>query len=66
MGYGKFADRHGLPDTFLYFGCGSWIAAFLIAFLLYLTYPKEYHQLREQDGPKEGFAGEELSRRAAT
>jgi hypothetical protein len=31
---------HGLPDPFLYFGCGSWLAAFLIAFLLHLTYPK--------------------------
>jgi hypothetical protein len=40
MGYGRFADRHGLPDTFLYCGCGSWLAAFLIAFLLHLTYPK--------------------------
>ena len=48
MGYGRFADRHGLPDTFLYFGCGSWLAAFLIDFLLYLTYPKEYHRLRQQ------------------
>ena len=47
MGYGKFADSHGLPDTFLYFGCGSWLAAFLVAFPLYLTYPKEYHKLRE-------------------
>ena len=48
MGYGKFADSHGLPDTFLYFGCGSWLAAFLVAFPLYLTYPKEYHKLRQQ------------------
>ena len=48
MGCGRFADHHGLPDTFLYFGCGSWLAAFLIAFLLHLTYPKEYRRLRRQ------------------
>jgi|GEM_PF-555187 len=48
MAFAKFADRAGLFKTFLYFGCGSWLIAFLIAFLLYGFYPGEYARLREE------------------
>ncbi len=48
MGFAKFADQEGLLKTFLYFGCGSWLISFLIAFPLYGFYPKEYARLREE------------------
>jgi len=61
MAFAKFADKEGLLKTFLYFGCGSWALAFLIAFLLYATYPKEYAALRVQmEKRREIIAGEKL------
>jgi predicted MFS family arabinose efflux permease len=48
MGFAKFADKQGLLKTFLYFGCGSWVLAFLAGFLLYLAYPRDYAKLRVQ------------------
>jgi len=47
MQFAKFADQEGLLKTFLYFGCGSWVIAFLAGFLLSGFYPKEYARLRE-------------------
>jgi MFS family permease len=52
IAFAKFADREGLLKTFLYFGCGSWALAFLVAFLLYLTYPREYAALRGEMGKR--------------
>lgn len=47
MAFAKYADTHGLLKTFLYFGCGSWLIALLIAFPLYAFYPREYAALRQ-------------------
>lgn len=47
MAFARFADKQGLLKTFLYFGCGSWLLALLIAFALYALYPAEYAELRQ-------------------
>ena len=62
MAFAKFADKEGLLKTFLYFGCGSWTLAFAAAFLLYLTYPRDYAALRAEMANRRGIiSGENKS-----
>lgn len=44
----RYADRVGLTDTFLYWGCGCLAVAFIIAFGLYYSYPRDQARLREE------------------